>query len=98
MKLNRVWMRSAGVLVLGVALAAPVFAFGHWSASEHDWSKWTHMMRAKSHHQGGAQAAAAAAAPAPAGEGGASTANASESAAQASAHLHQGHGASDGCR
>lgn len=96
MKLNRVWMRSAGVLVLGVALAAPVFAFGHWSASEHDWSKWTHMMRAKSHHQGGAQAAAAAAAPA--GEGGASTANASESAAQAPAHLHQGHGASDGCR
>ena len=96
MKLNRVWMRSAGVLVLGVALAAPVFAFGHWSASEHDWSKWTHMMRAKSHHQGGAQAAAAAAAPA--GEGGASTANASESAAQASTHLHQGHGASDGCR
>ena len=96
MKLNRVWMRSAGVLVLGVALAAPVFAFGHWSASEHDWSKCTHMMRAKSHHQGGAQAAAAAAAPA--GEGGASTANASESAAQAPAHLHQGHGASDGCR
>ena len=96
MKLNRVWMRSAGVLVLGVALAAPVFAFGHWSASEHDWSKWTHRMRAKSHHQGGAQAAAAAAAPA--GEGGASTANASENAAQAPAHLHQGHGASDGCR
>ena len=96
MKLNRVWMRSAGVLVLGVALAAPVFAFGHWSASEHDWSKWTHRMRTKSHHQGGAQAAAAAAAPA--GEGGASTANASENAAQASAHLHQGHGASDGCR